>query len=148
MRSTLLHAINISFHPRESLFKIYETIRVPFFQSSKRSFPPLLIAFQGKIMLFGDMTKTSGNNLFLQFHKLLSFHGRCKPPFMECKKNPRRLSFTPNPQIRVGLIMRDCMKSTFPLYMIINKRGKGSQLYMVRARFHGTSHLMQIEFTK
>ena len=142
MRSTLPHAIDISFHPRESLFKNYETIRVPFFQSWRRILPPMLAAFSGKMMLFWDLINTGGNNLFLHFHQLLSLHRRCETPSMEHNENPRRLRFTPNPHIGASLILRDCMKSIFPLYMIINKIGKGSQLSIsrigsrVRENFH------------
>ena len=104
--------------------------------------------------MFGDLVNIGGDNHLFQFPQLLSLHRRYNPPSIERKEKPRRLRFTRNPQIGASLILRNCLKIILPLYMIINKRGKGSQLNIsqvsgwVRVNVHGTSHLIQIEFVQ
>ena len=80
------------------------------------------------MLMSGNLVNTSGDDLFLKFNQLLSLDGRFKPMFLKSKNKARRLRFTPNPKIKVSLILGNCLEGTIALHMIADKRRKIPQL--------------------
>ena len=74
------------------------------------------------------MDNTIGDDLLLKLDQPLSLDGTFKPMFLMTMKKARGLRFMLNPNIRVGIILRNCLEGILPLHMISDKRRKGSQL--------------------
>ena len=72
--------------------------------------PPMLTSLQIQTFIPRNLANTSGDDLLLKLDQLLSLDGRFKPMFLLITNKARGLRFTPNPEIRVSLIMRNCLK--------------------------------------
>ena len=126
--STFPHTVDLPLNPRESLFKILEAIRVPFLNWWRGSLPPMLTTLQSQIFLPGNLSNTSGDDLILKLDHLLILDGGFKRLCLMITNKARGFRFTPNPEIRVSLIMRICLKWILPLHMVAEKRGKCPRL--------------------
>ena len=91
---------------------------------TRTSMPSFLTAFQSQMLMCGNLVNTSGDYLFLKLNQILSLDGIFNPMFLKSKKKARRFRFTPNPKIRVSLILGNCLEGTITLHMIADKRRK------------------------
>ena len=78
--------------------------------------------------MLGNLADIGRDNFFLNFHHLVSLDEACESMLMMSKEMTRKLRFTSNQKVRVGLIMRNILKGSFPLNMIANKGSKIPQL--------------------
>ena len=124
VNSTFPHIVDVPLNPGKILFKILKEIRVSFLYWWRGSLPPMLTSLQSQMLLPRNLANTSGYDLLLKLDQLLSLDGRFKPMFLLIMNKARGLRFTPNPEIRVSLIMRIFLKWILPLHMVADKRRK------------------------